>query len=627
MLTTRGWNLLIATLALVGVTLALEAHTLTLVGITLLTWLLASWLVFVVRLRLAGPGLRVQRTLLDRYGPVRNLWAQSSFTVRVALVNDSGTPLPYVRVSDRLPVLLELLGGGTEADGAATAAAPLTLEYRVQCAAAGQVRFEGLSVQVADVQGFFYQALFVADVQTRRVLPPLAGIRGRITAAKRHNLLPLLGHHQHARPGTGSELLDLRDYLPGDPPKTIAWKVSARRQKLMTKEFESEVPIRCTLFVDTSDAVRVGVPGRNALARLVEIAAMVAQATAATRDLTGLCLVGERVTDWVRPARGAHHVIKLMNLLADAAALPQAEVDAPVARLLPLAYALALERYPEALREDVNQVPAWLAWLFPKPAYTVPQPPLRARRVWTRPWVWLRRRLRYLRLRLRQAIVARISAHYRRHYRWRKRLAALMSLHYGLAPGGLALLMEDDKMCSRYLQRFLAEHHVPAPVPLHDGQGRYVFAGGAKIEALARALLRAVARGHDNELYILLVDLLESDDQLGKLLAAVKVALARHHQVMVLCPWPPGLPSPLRRADGADDDSLPAQLAQQLRRGSLMQSLLWRMTAERFNRAYAHLRRSFARLGVPVICAREVESVSLILKRLEHLRGLQRGVR
>src|SRR5207237_8379223 len=122
-------------------------------------------------------------------------------------------------------------------------------------------------------------------VAVYRVLPPLAGARGHIPSVKRHNLIPLMGAHRHRRPGSGSELLDLRDYLPGDPPKMIAWKASARRDRLMTKEFESEVPVRCTLFVDASASVRVGPPGRNALARLVEIGAAVAQAHAPARAL------------------------------------------------------------------------------------------------------------------------------------------------------------------------------------------------------------------------------------------------------------------------------------------------------------------------------------------------------
>ena len=129
---------------------------------------------------------------------------------------------------------------------------------------------------MADLQGFFYREAFVQATRIYRVLPALADAKGRFPTAKRHNLLPLIGAHRHRRPGSGSELLDLRDYLPGDPPRMIAWKASARRDRLMTKEFESEVPIRCTLFLDTSSTVRVGLPGRNALARLVEVAAAVA---------------------------------------------------------------------------------------------------------------------------------------------------------------------------------------------------------------------------------------------------------------------------------------------------------------------------------------------------------------
>ena len=126
------------------------------------------------------------------------------------------------------------------------------------------------------------------------VLPKLVDAEARQRATKRFNLLPPPGIHRLRRPGSGSELLDLRDYRPGDPPKRIAWKASARRDKLITREFESEVPIRCTLFLDASDAVRLGPPGKNALAGLAAIAATVAQAAAGNRDLVGLAVCDRR---------------------------------------------------------------------------------------------------------------------------------------------------------------------------------------------------------------------------------------------------------------------------------------------------------------------------------------------
>src|SRR5262249_1039580 len=96
------------------------------------------------------------------------------------------------------------------------------------------------------------------------------------------------------------------------------------------------------------------------------------------------------------------------------------------------------------------------------------------------------------------------------------------------ALGGLAALLEDDDLFSLHLSQFLAEHQVPCAVPLYDEQGRYLFALPDKVGVLARALLQAVSRGRDNELYVLLADLLELDASLAPLLQAVRVALGRH---------------------------------------------------------------------------------------------------
>src|SRR5205814_392045 len=101
-----------------------------------------------------------------------------------------------------------------------------------------------------------------------------------------------------------------------------------------------------------------------------------------------------------------------------------------------------------------------------------------------------------------------------------------------------------DGRFAEALQTFLADHHVPYPVRLYDPDGRYLFASPGKVNVLAAALLRSIGRGRDNELFVLLADLFELDDQLDPLLKAVRVARARHHQVIVVCPWLPGIPPP-----------------------------------------------------------------------------------
>jgi hypothetical protein len=439
--------------------------------------------------------------------------------------------------------------------------------------------------------------------------------------------------------------------------------VAARRDRLITRVYESEVPLRCTLFVDTSNSVRLGPPGNNALARLIGIATAAAQANTAGRDLTGLCLVDDHSAVVIRPARTPRHLVQLLQKLADVANLAPATGKAPVNTLLPLAHAFAQEVYPYLLRPEVNHVPFWLPWLWPLPAAgrrVSPAGFLGSRLFWllalvpfaalvllsgagielayrSSPWPFLVPGLFlfiaqvvglgliywWLMRGVRSALSVLFAPGTRRLARWRKQLAAIVSERYGLAPGGLAALLEDDERCSLLLQRFLAEHDVPYPVPFYDEQGRYLFAAPGKVEVLAGALAAAVGKGHDNELFVLLVDLLELDEHLGPLLRAVRVALARHHQVMLVCPWPPGVPLPARSFEPLPHPTVRTAGINPAARAALLPALE-EAAADRIQAAFRRLRQTFARMGVPVVCAAEGEAVRLILDRMERMRMLGR---
>jgi uncharacterized protein (DUF58 family) len=623
MLTHRGWWFLFVTLMLTVLAISLGLGSMTIVCLTLLTWFLGSWLVFHVRLRWTAPALFVERRLLRQGQPAEVLWAKGSVTVTVRLGSDSQVSLPYVVVSDRVPPLARLKEGQPYAEGELHRGASVEIEYQLTCPTAGRLRFDGLKVQIADVQGLFVADRFVRDRRRYRVLPPMVDEPEHLPVIKRHNLLPLLGTHRHLRPGSGSELLDLRDYLPGDPPKMIAWKASARRDRLMTKEFESDVPVRCTLLVDVSSSVRIGPPGQNAMARVIEIASAVVHANAEERDLTGICLLDEEgVRATCRPGRGRRHVLRLIQTLADAAELAPHVALAPLERLVPLAYGLAQDIYPELLEPDVNAFPWWLPLWAPQPIYAIPQRGAgAARSLFGRFWHGLKRTIRDSPIGLHRGRFFRLLPARHRAMRLRKKLAAILAMRYRLGPAGLAWLLEDDAACGDYVQRFLADHHVAAPLPLYDDKGRYLFGAPAKIEVAAQALLEGVLRGKENELFVIMVDFLEAGPHLEPLLRAVRVALARHHRVQVICPWPPGaaVPGATDRPRPVDEPAAPHALTlhQHLARGS----------AVRLQAAFETVRQAFAPVGVSVIAAPEHQAVSLILSRMHKLRGWQRSGR
>jgi uncharacterized protein (DUF58 family) len=583
MLTSRGWWFILCISVLLVLSVLCSQLLLIVLSLALVLWFVSEWLLFAIRCEVIVRRLHCRRTLHTDMGLTEVLWAGQPIDVRLSVSLIGSLDLSYVVLRERLPPGAVLHRGQIEVDGAISAESPLELTYRIEPRGAGRLLFVGPSLRLADLQGFFYRATSLTCTTDVRVLPPLVDQTGHPTAMKHQNQLPPPGSHRFRRPGSGSELLDLRDYQPGDPPRTIAWKVSARRGRLITKEFETEVPVRCTLLIDVSEGVRLGPPGGTALSRIVEIAASVAQAAASDRDLVGIALIDEKdCRRLLRPARGRRHLTEVLGLLADAAALAPGMGHADLNRLLPPAYALARSAYPNWLRSDVNAFPAWLPWLWPQPRSSTPPG----------------RQLPYF------------SAKRSRLYRWRKQLAALLSVRYGLAPGGLALLLEDDLLCADYLQRFLVDHQEPLPLSLFDRDGRYLFASAGKVDVLARVLLQGVAKGRDNELFVLLADLLELADEIGPLLAATRVALARHHRVLVVCPWPSGIAPPSARLDLEDipDTSDP-------------EAALLGATALRLHRAYEMLRRAFTALGVPVLCAASGDTVTTILERLNRLRG------
>src|SRR5262249_44939813 len=146
-------------------------------------------------------------------------------------------------------------------------------------------------------------------------------------------------------------------------------------------------------------------------------------------------------------------------------------------------------------------------------------------------------------------------------------------------------------------------------------------------EVLTRALTQAIGKGHDNELFVLLVDLLEISDKLDPLLGAVKLALSRHHQVVLVSPWPQGVPPP-GSAAGTEAEDLAALLAQRnLPRSAAawhVQPVVQMLLTARLHREWHRVRHAFVRLGVPVVLAQTRESIRLILERLERLRGVRK---
>jgi uncharacterized protein (DUF58 family) len=121
--------------------------------------------------------------------------------------------------------------------------------------------------------------------------------------------------------GEGEELRELREHVPGDPFKRIAWKASARRGQLLVRDMEREERDVVWLVVDASVELWAGVPGHAPLDHAVEEAAALATRHLERGDRVGLIVTAARTRAYIPPEAGAAHGVKIAAALASAASM------------------------------------------------------------------------------------------------------------------------------------------------------------------------------------------------------------------------------------------------------------------------------------------------------------------
>lgn len=651
MLTSRGYWLLLFLLLILAVALPFGQPLGILVPLTVLAWLAYGWVTFALAIEFSARRLTLERRIGDRRAGKVLLWAGQPTRVIVKVHAPGWFSLAHVLLEDRVPAWGHVsaprgsspkdptpMPSPTSVKGVLASGSFLGIEYEYRHPIAGGIRFEGVSVEISDSFGLFRQRIFVRGLVEAIVLPNLAEEGRPRGTRKRDNLLPTRGIHRNLRPGSASELLELRDYQTGDPPKTIAWKVSARRDRLITKQFASDVPVRCTLMMDVSDSVRVGSPNATPLSHSIRVAAALAREMDAARDPVGLFLISDHDCQVLLPASGRRQLLRIHARLGEIAGAPMAPSHCPPSLLIEPAYRFCSEVYPDLLDDSINGSAPWwsrildvvgnfyvvaslyaglggalLAW-GSATAFTTLHWTLLAIYLFAGWWGWRRWSRWSLRLWGRAADGWTWTGN-RRH---RKRVSSVVAVLAGLGPAGVSRMVHDDAFFSREAQRFLLDHQVSYPRPLIGPSGEYLFSSRAKVEALRRALLRAVLHGRDNELYVLLFDLLEIRDAWPALFAALKVARARHHQVIVICPWPESLPRP---PSTEWTDSLWPPRSADGRHWDATEYALRELDLLRHRSAFQDLKGELGKVGVPLLAAPTSESVLFVKKRLEQIRA------
>ncbi len=128
---------------------------------------------------------------------------------------------------------------------------------------------------------------------TTRLLHPGALDPKRVFAA--------LGVRPAPRRGDGMEFDSLRDYLPGDDPRRVDWRATARRGRIVVRQFQHERNHTVLIAVDASRLMAGDVDGRNKLDYAVDAALALAYAALQAGDRVGLIAFDRELRGFCAP--------------------------------------------------------------------------------------------------------------------------------------------------------------------------------------------------------------------------------------------------------------------------------------------------------------------------------------
>lgn len=124
------------------------------------------------------------------------------------------------------------------------------------------------------------------------------------------------GRRAHRRLGEGRQFESLREWVPGDDTRHIDWKASARRRKVITRQFEEERRQQVMLVIDAGRLLTAEIGGEARIEYVVRAALWLALAANYHDDDVGVMVFSDTVRHYVPPQRGRRGLRQVLDALA-----------------------------------------------------------------------------------------------------------------------------------------------------------------------------------------------------------------------------------------------------------------------------------------------------------------------
>lgn len=280
----------------------------------------ASWLVAALALALTALALseavalrRVRFAVEGRASHA--LYLGEEETVSLAVRTDAARPLRLV-LRQLWPDLLD--EASSSRAGLVRPGEALRFQFRLRGTRRGRARVPP-PVVAATFRGLAERIVPCGEASEVSVIPDLRAV-GRLHAQLNRFALRGYGTRLSARLGKGREFDRLREYVRGDEFRDIAWKASARHDKLIVREHRLDRSQDVLLCLDAGHRMAARVAGLSRLDHAVNGAVLLSYGCNRLEDRVGLLSFAATVTRGPRQGRGSAHLRRITDFAAGVAA-------------------------------------------------------------------------------------------------------------------------------------------------------------------------------------------------------------------------------------------------------------------------------------------------------------------
>ena len=252
------------------------------------------------------PAVRIDRHFGGRFA------VGAETDARIEIENHTPRDLQLV-LKDEYPPQLQLFGS-REARVAVEAQTSAAFIYSLKPPKRGQFSFGRIAVRYLSRWRLCWCQTTKGEPTTVKVYPNMR--RAREAELKALGTRSFVAARRKSQwRGEGREFESLRDYVRGDEMRHISWTATARRGKLVTRQYQMERDQTILIAMDAGRLMTGRLENETKLDLAVHAALALMSAAARAGDNAGLLVFGRRIKTFLPPKRGAEHLDAALEAL------------------------------------------------------------------------------------------------------------------------------------------------------------------------------------------------------------------------------------------------------------------------------------------------------------------------